>query len=314
MTSSPASRSAAAVPPVERISTPSAGQALGEVGDPGLVGDRDQRPAHPDRAVARRSRSRVSAAGLTHRSTTARGSLGVDPNPALRDHADRLRVELVLDRVDRLLELLAVALGRHRHLALEDHRPGVDPLVDEVDGDPGRLDPGLERLADRVEPGEGGQQGGVDVDDAVAEAGDEAGAEQLHVAGEDDEVGAARLDPVGHRRVARRRGRRTRRAGRPRSRPRPPRARSSARAPGLSEPTPTTSIPSRPCSRVEDRLQVGAGARGEDDDAERAPRRGRARRQTCCAGAADAGAGPSAAARARTCRSRPRGRRAGSGR
>ena len=37
-------------------------EALGEVGDPGLVGDRDQRPAHPDRAVARRSRARVSAA------------------------------------------------------------------------------------------------------------------------------------------------------------------------------------------------------------------------------------------------------------
>ena len=56
--------------------------------------------------------------------------------------------------------------------------------------------PAAERLADRVEAGEGGQQGGVDVDDAVAEAGDEGGAEQLHVAGEDDEVGAARLDPV----------------------------------------------------------------------------------------------------------------------
>ena len=37
-------------------------QPLGEVGDPGLVGDRDQRPAHPDRAVARGSPVRVSAA------------------------------------------------------------------------------------------------------------------------------------------------------------------------------------------------------------------------------------------------------------
>ena len=117
-------------------------------------------------------------------------------------------------------------------------------------------------------PGEGRQQGGVDVDDAVAEAGDEGRAEQLHVAGEDDQVGAARLDPVAHRRVARRAGRRTRRAGKTAVSTPAARARSSARAPGLSEPTPTTSIPSRPCSRVEDRLQVGAAAGGEDDDAE----------------------------------------------
>ena len=35
------------------------------------------------------------------------------------------------------------------------------------------LDPRVQRLADRVEAGEGGQQRGVDVDDAVAEAVDE---------------------------------------------------------------------------------------------------------------------------------------------
>src|SRR6185312_15775246 len=101
--------------------------------------------------------------------------------------AYRLRVELVLDRMERVFELLPVARRRHRDLALEDRRPGVDPLVDEVDGDAGDVDARLERLADRVEPGEGRQQGGVDVDDAVAEAADEGGAEQLHVAGESDE-------------------------------------------------------------------------------------------------------------------------------
>ena len=114
---------------------------------------------------------------------------------------------------------------------------------------PGHLDARLQRLADRVEAGEVGQQRGVDVDDAVAEAGDEGRAEQLHVAGEDDEVGAPRLDPVAHRGVAGRPVGVLVARGRPRSRPRPPRARSSALAPGLSEPTPTTSTPSRPCSR-----------------------------------------------------------------
>ena len=91
------------------------------------------------------------------------------------------------------------------------------------------------------------------------------GAEQLHVAGEDDQVGAARLDPVGHRRVARRRGRRSRRGGRPRSRSRPPGPLQRPR-PGLSEPTPTTSIPSRPCSRSRIACRLVPVPGGEDDE------------------------------------------------
>ena len=43
----------------------------------------------------------------------------------------------------------------------------------------------------------------MDVDDPVREAGDEGGGEQLHVAGEDDQVDLARLEPVGHGTVAR---------------------------------------------------------------------------------------------------------------
>ena len=79
------------------------GEALGEVGDAGLVGDRDQRPAHPDRAVADGLGLGVCGASVIDRRPHAR-SAGVDPNPAPGDHADRLRVELVLDRVDRLLQ------------------------------------------------------------------------------------------------------------------------------------------------------------------------------------------------------------------
>ena len=227
---------------------PERGQALGEVGDAGLVGDRDQRPAHADRAVVGALVAGVGG-GLSHRSTTVRGSLGVDPNPALRDHADRLRVELVLDRVDGRLQLLR---GR-RPTGTGTSRWRIGGPVSTPSSTKWTVTPvvshaRLQRLPDRVEPGEGRQQGGVDVDDAVAEAGDEGGAEQLHVAGEDDEVGAARLDPVGHRPRRAPPGPRTRRGRRPRSsRPRPA-ARSSAHASGLSEPTPTTSIPSRPCS------------------------------------------------------------------
>jgi hypothetical protein len=143
-----------------------------------------------------------------------------------------------------------------------------DPLVDEVDGDPGGLHPGGERLPDRVETGEGRQQGGVDVDDPVAEAGDEGRAQQLHVAGEDDEVGIERLDPLAERLVPRR----------------PVRVVSSGEGGGLDlSGTPALQRPGRalvgadphhldplaPVHLVEDRLQVGAAARGKDDDPKR---------------------------------------------
>ena len=53
-------------------------------------------------------------------------------------------------------------------------------------------------------PGEGGQQRRVDVDDALGEAAEEAGAQELHVAGEHDELDALLGEPAGHRAVARR--------------------------------------------------------------------------------------------------------------
>src|SRR5262249_1229204 len=134
-TSRPASRSASAVPPVERISTPSAARALAKSTTPVLS---------ETEISARRTLVAPSSAG------SGRGAAGaslllidddhaavgvVDPNQAAGDHADRPRVQLVLDRVDGLLERRAVAAGGDRHGALEDRRAGVDALVDEMDGD-----------------------------------------------------------------------------------------------------------------------------------------------------------------------------------
>lgn len=169
--------------------------------------------------------------------------------------------------MDRGLQHAPFAADRDRHPPLQDHRAGVDSLVDEVDGDPGLLDAGLERLADRVEPGEARQQGGVDVDDPPREAGDERFGQQLHVAGEDDERGPVGFDPVAHRRVA------ThpvgvgvgREDGGFDPRPRCPLQRPGARLVG---PDPDHLDQPLAVQLVEDRLQVGAATRGEDDDAE----------------------------------------------
>ena len=54
--------------------------------------------------------------------------------------------------------------------ALEDDRPGVDALVDEVDGDAEHLHAVVERLLDRADARERRQQRRVDVDHALREA------------------------------------------------------------------------------------------------------------------------------------------------
>ena len=115
-----------------------------------------RRPRSAPGAPGSRRRSAASCSGvcggLTHRSTTTARVVGVDPNPALARSCGsppgRARAR---PRGPPPRARARSRPGGHRHLALEDRRPGVDPLVDEVDGDPGRLDPGRQRLADRVE-------------------------------------------------------------------------------------------------------------------------------------------------------------------
>ena len=61
-----------------------------------------------------------------------------------------------------------VSMVRKLERLLQDDRPAVHALVDEVDGHAGHLDPVLERLLDRAEPGKGRQQRGVHVQDPPA--------------------------------------------------------------------------------------------------------------------------------------------------
>src|SRR4051794_27864781 len=135
-TSSPASRSVAAVPPVETSSTPSS--ASPRANSTMLVlSDTDR--------TARRTRTSPGCvmaviAGGPYRSDLrqqdAPGLRRVDPHDAAGDEPHGLREQLVLHGPQRRADLLH--LGRHRQLhgALEDDRAAVDALVDEVHGDP----------------------------------------------------------------------------------------------------------------------------------------------------------------------------------
>ena len=105
----------------------------------------------------------------------------------------------------------------------------------------------------------------MDVDHALREAGEERRVEQLHVAGEHDELDAAR--PRASRRSRRRApravgaGAKARASGR-----RPARARSSARGVGLVGADRDDLDAVAAVDAVEDGLEVGARAGGEDAD------------------------------------------------
>ena len=82
----------------------------------------------------------------------------IKPHGAPRDQPDRLREKLVLDGVQALEH--GVGVGRVRDLdrSLQDDRPGIDAVINEMDGDAEHLDAVVDRLLDRGEPGKRGEQ------------------------------------------------------------------------------------------------------------------------------------------------------------
>ena len=108
-------------------------------------------------------RDRARGAGWRGRCGRRRGRSAAPPRTAARARSGAARrgpprPRCAVRQVDR---------------ALEDDRPGVDALVDEVDGDAEDLDAVGERLLDRADARERRQQRGMDVDDALGEAAEE---------------------------------------------------------------------------------------------------------------------------------------------
>ena len=96
----------------------------------------------------------------------------------------------------------SVARGSSGDRLLREHGPGVEPLVDVVHGHAGRVGAGRDRVADRVRAGERRQERRVDVDDPLGEPAQERLGEEVHVAGEHDELDAVLLEPRRHHEVA----------------------------------------------------------------------------------------------------------------
>ena len=307
-TSSPASRSAAAVPPVEMISTPRSARPRAKSTIPVLSETEisARRTSIASSAAAERSLPPPVVTGsamlysLASTSTwTSRGFSGsIRTAPA----AIKRIASGSSSCSTRWISFSSWARSRVYGTVdrlLQDNRPRVDPLVDQVHGHPGDRHPVRERLADRVEARERGKQRRMHVDDPVAKPAHELRGQELHVAGEDDQVDIPLGQPVRDRGVARG----------------PVRMPGALEHPGLDPGLPGTlqrrslrlvrghagnldPIPA--VQPVENRLQVGPRARREDGDRERA-------------GAAAAGPGGGRSTpRARTCRFLRRRRRAGS--
>ena len=106
-----------------------------------------------------------------------------------------------------MLDLLQARVQRRGRVSradgdvlLEDRRAGVHPLVDEVHGDAGLGDARGESVLDRVDPGEPGKQGRVDVHRRMRAR--KAGVSRCMYPAQTTSRDAELLEPVGHRQVA----------------------------------------------------------------------------------------------------------------
>src|SRR4051794_26783521 len=207
-TARPAPSSSRAVPPVDTISIPSSASPRANSTSPRLsdtVSSARRIRTSPGSTTSRASESVVAMRSHLLNDHVPR-RLGIDPHGPGRKQPHRARQQPVLDLVDAFLDGGDVPRIRriNRERLLQDDRPRVDPLVDEVHAHPRLLHAVLDRLLDRTHARERWEERRVHVDDPPGEAADERRAEQLQEAGEHERVDTALLEPVAERLVARR--------------------------------------------------------------------------------------------------------------
>ena len=271
-TSMPASANSPAVPPVEMISMPSsarprANSTIPVLSETDSSARRTLGPISPAAGAAAVTAIDVGlhAQRLYRAMTTRRGLPGsklIAPRASRPTASTSSSCSTGCRRSQDLTGILGV---RQLQRPLQDHRPRVDPAVDEVHSDAEDLHPVVKGLLDRLQSRERRQQRRVHVDDRVGERRQELRAEQLHVSGEHDQLDIAFAQPGGDRRVARRSVGETV-AGKRLSRD--PRLAGAGQGGCLRaiggdrhEPHAVTAVRS-----VDQRLEVGAGARGQDAD------------------------------------------------
>src|SRR5215213_7636675 len=142
--STPSSASSRAVPPVDTRSTPSALRPRANSTSPRLS---------DTLSSARRIRTSPGAVTPAARSVAIVHQDGarvvrIGSYPPRGYQADGTRQQPVLDAMHFLLDLGDPRRIRKRERLLKDDGPGVHPLVHEMDGHAGHLDPVIDRLLD----------------------------------------------------------------------------------------------------------------------------------------------------------------------
>ncbi len=152
-----------------------------QVGQPGLVADRQEGPARDGQGRLRPLNVDDDPAAT-----------GVDGQGTGQERRHRSRQEPVLDRPDPVLDGGLVVAGPDRDGLLGDDRAAVEGRVDEVDGRPGQDRSVGQRVAHGVGAREGRQKGRMGVEDPAREGVQHGRPDDPQVAGQDDDVGPGR--------------------------------------------------------------------------------------------------------------------------
>ena len=96
-------------------------------------------------------------------------------------------------RVNALVQCCRRILIKHRHRLLADNGPGVHTGIDEMDGATGDFHALIQRLFPGFQSGEGGQQRGVNINDAAFKGAQKIALKHAHETGEDDQIHFRRL-------------------------------------------------------------------------------------------------------------------------
>src|SRR5437868_7172789 len=128
--------------------------------------------------------------------------LWVDPYRTAREEPDRTWKQLVLDRVNGLLDRLKLRRIRKLERLLQDDRPAVHPLVHEVDRHAHHAYAVIHGLLDGPEAPKRRKQRRMHVDNPPLEAADELRTEDLHEAGEHHQIHLMLVEPVAENTVA----------------------------------------------------------------------------------------------------------------
>jgi len=101
-----------------------------------------------------------------------------------------LGVERVFGLLDAGVERFGGVVWETWDGGLAEDGAGIDPCIDEVDGAAGDGISRIEGLFPCLESAIFGEKGGVDIDDAVWESGEEGSFDDTHPTGEHDPLGA----------------------------------------------------------------------------------------------------------------------------